>query len=341
VKDGAEGADLPSMLRRTFVTFTAVGVWLLHGAAATAAIQFENLTSGDPEFEQITPTVPGPPGVSPVQPTARPAPTPPLHKKPVALARERVQAQPGTPGWLTDPRSRCSVWVWDPEPGETVTWVGHCRGGEASGEGEVLRQVGGSVLSLYTGTFQAGRQIGSGSRVYASGIRLEAIFENGRANGRGTAIFPDGERYEGDFKDDLPHGHGVRSWPNGAWYDGEWSAGQRDGQGTMQYFHGDRYEGGWRRGVRHGVGILQWYVPGRSGVYSGEWRNDQRHGFGVESFSPEDAVYEGQYADGRPQGHGLYVVGGRERYEGEVFDDGCMRTMRRIIRIAKRDAECR
>jgi len=336
---------LPIELRRQTVVAAAVGVWLCLGAAATAAVQFEAETSGNPEPEQATPTAPRLPGDSSVQPTARPAP--PLRKKTAARAWKRVQTEPGTPGWLADPRSRCSVWVWDPQPGETVTWVGGCRGGEASGEGEVLRRVWGSVASLYMGTFEAGRQIGPGYRVHASGARLEAIFEDGRATGQGTAIFPDGGRYEGDFKDDLPHGHGVRSWPTGASYDGEWLAGQPDGQGTMQYDYGDRYEGGWRNGVRHGFGTLQWYAPGRSGVYEGEWQDDRRHGLGKESFAPEGAVYEGQYADGRPQGHGLYVVGSRERHEGEVFDGGCMRSTRRfipmprIIRLAGRDAECR
>ncbi len=326
-------------LRSQTLVAAVVGVWLLYGVAATAAVQFEDPESEHTERERPMPTAPQPPGVRLGQRAARAALL--SRQNPAAPTRERLQAQPGTSGWLIDPRSRCSVWVWDPQPGETVTWVGRCRGGEGSGEGEVLRHVGGSVASLYTGTFQAGRQIGSGYRAYASGARLQAIFEDGRASGLGTAIFPDGGRYEGDFKDDLPHGHGVRSWPTGAWYDGEWLAGRPDGQGTMQYLNGDRYVGGWRNGVRHGFGTLQWYAPGRSGVYRGEWRDDRRHGFGQESFAPEDAVYEGQYVDGRPQGHGLYVVSGRERHEGEVFDDGCMRTTRRVIPIAGRDAECR
>ncbi len=41
-------------------------------------------------------------------------------------------------------------------------------------------------------------------------------------------------------------------------------------------------------------------------VYEGQWQRDLKHGQGFEKF-PNGCIYEGQYANGKPEGVGRYV----------------------------------
>src|SRR3712207_9064528 len=63
-------------------------------------------------------------------------------------------------------RSRCRVWVSDPQPDETVSWSGPCRNGVAAGEGQLLRKAAGDRGTvMLQGAFSEGRLNGPGMRI--------------------------------------------------------------------------------------------------------------------------------------------------------------------------------
>ena len=337
-------------------TSTAVLLATLIVTPSRAAMQFEDVP---PPSRPSQPSQPS----QPTQPRKPPPPRPQQQPSP-----ERPPGPPtnsADPNLLTDPRSRCAVWVPDPRPGETVQWTGRCSNGLANGPGEALRQADGQVRYLYQGTFEAGRLTGRATRIAANGERLEAEFREGRANGPGTLEYRDGV-YEGEFRNDLPNGHGVRTWRdtrpwrryegqwangvrsgtgrmdygNGSTYEGGWRNDRRNGTGRMDYGNGSTYEGGWRNEQRDGQGTFRWNVNGVTGVYIGEWRNDQRNGTGSEIFTSQNARIDGSFAGDRPEGQVVYVSG-TTRVEGEVRD-GCLRTARnQTYRIMPGPGECR
>ncbi|MFH5923129.1 MORN repeat-containing protein [Roseomonas xinghualingensis] len=263
----------------------------------------------------------------------------------------------GIPGMLTDPGSRCSVYVPGAPSGASVQWSGPCRDGLANGQGEYLLSAGGQILASTQGNFTGGRINGPGARIMANGDLYQGEFRDGRAAGRGTLQFrgSDGSTYEGEFRDDLPNGQGVRSWRNGARYTGAWVAGVRQGTGTMNYGNGTSYTGAWRNNQRSGIGTMNYgggttyegswandqrngtgtyrvFSPGgASAVYSGEWRNDMRNGFGSEVFPENNVRIDGNFLNDKPHGRVVYTSNG-DRFEGEIYD-GCLRTRGRVVRV--------
>ncbi len=81
------------------------------------------------EDETIAPPS-GPAASPPPRPAAPPRPRPrppapqPESARPAPVPPPTTPVEPGEPGWLSDLRSRCSVWVPDPQPDENVSWSG-------------------------------------------------------------------------------------------------------------------------------------------------------------------------------------------------------------------------
>lgn len=48
-------------------------------------------------------------------------------------------------------------------------------------------------------------------------------------------------------------------------------------------------------------------------LYEGSWECDYKHGLGYEKFTDE-AVYEGMYRNGKPEGVGKYTWRNGEKY---------------------------
>ncbi|HEY8612590.1 MAG TPA: hypothetical protein VIL69_15045 [Roseomonas sp.] len=279
---------------------------------------------------------------------------------------ENLGSRPALAGMLTDPNSRCSVYVPGAPQGASVQWSGPCHEGLANGVGEYLLTVGSQTVSSTWGAFTAGRVNGPGMRILSNGDLYNGEFRDGRASGRGVLQFrgSDGSTYEGEFRDDLPSGQGTRTWRNGARYAGRWVAGVPHGVGTMNYGNGTSYAGGWQNGQRNGTGTMnyggdityegewvndqrsgigtyRWSGPnGISGVYVGAWRNDMRNGLGSEILTSQNARIDGSFVNDRAQGRVVYTSAGR-RFDGEIYD-GCLRSGGRVMRVIMGgQGECR
>lgn len=160
--------------------------------------------------------------------------------------------------------------------------------------------------------------------------RIEGEFRDGKAHGQGVYTGGQaGDRYEGEFREGYFHGQGVRSHPSGYHYEGEFREGDLHGQGVKTSPNGERYEGEFREGEFHGQGVYTWpdgtRIEGRwfyGGQYIGRVNESGLpHGHGVMSWWGDDYRYEGEWVDGRRDGHGVMTwpawQSGIKLYEGE------------------------
>ncbi|WP_158933156.1 hypothetical protein [Acidisphaera sp. S103] len=85
--------------------------------------------------------------------------------------------------WIADSQTGCRVWNPHPQPNETVSWSGSCKGGTAEGPG---------VLRL----FKDGKTAGFG----------EGEWRDGKREGRGVYTDQRGNRYDGEWHDDKENG---------------------------------------------------------------------------------------------------------------------------------------
>jgi MORN repeat len=95
-------------------------------------------------------------------------------------AMAQTQA-PAPPAWITAKNKPCKIWNPEPQPNESVTWSGPCKGGYASGNG-ILRWT------------ENGKP----------DVEFDGDYANGKRNGHGVLITPDGKRAEGQWADDEP-----------------------------------------------------------------------------------------------------------------------------------------
>ena len=144
---------------------------------------------------------------------------------PWVIAAEVKMAKPGQAGWQAAEGDGCLVWNPDPQPDETVTWSGACKGNRASGQGELVWSFPGST-DRYVGEMHDGKRNGKGAAVSPAGDRYEGNWLNGKLNGYGSVVTKKGGTYEGDWVDGRPHGKGVRIYANGDRYEGEFVKGK-------------------------------------------------------------------------------------------------------------------
>merc|ERR1711862_384334 len=100
---------------------------------------------------------------------------------------------------------------------------------------------------------------------------------------------------------------------NGGRYDGDWYMAKPSGRGRMQFASGNIFTGEFEAGRIVGTGKMT-YVDSGS-YYEGQWQADKPHGLG--KLSCPGGVYEGQFAFGVKQGHGLMVWANGDEYDGD------------------------
>ncbi len=92
-------------------------------------------------------------------------------------------------------------------------------------------------------------------------------------------------------------------------------------------------------GKKDGVGVVQWYEHGMAiDRFEGTFRAGKREGFGRYVWTPE-VSYEGQYANGVPNGLGTATLLG-ESFSG-VWKNGCFGKDNRVVAIGVDRSSCR
>ena len=96
--------------------------------------------------------------------------------------------------WILDGRTGCAVWNPNPAPNESVSWLGDCVDGKASGKGLLTYTVGDKFYSRYEGDERGGKHHGFGIITFADERRVETKWWDGKPVGEGVMILPDGRR---------------------------------------------------------------------------------------------------------------------------------------------------
>ena len=124
-------------------------------------------------------------------------------------------------------------------------------------------------------------------------------------------------------------GEGIRKWKDGGIEKGTWKDGELVGWG-YQYFGkiselaGDSYEGYFYQSDYHGYG--KYIDVSEDAIYVGEWKNGKPDGKGKSTWNRTQAYYEGDWKNGKWHGNGIRYWGesgkhANDKYEGEWKDD--------------------
>ncbi|TKY74293.1 Phosphatidylinositol 4-phosphate 5-kinase 2 [Spatholobus suberectus] len=84
-------------------------------------------------------------------------------------------------------------------------------------------------------------------------------------------------------------------------------------EGVEFYSNGDFYEGEFHKGRSNGSGVYHYFVNGR---YEGDWVDGRYDGHGIESWA-RGSRYRGQYRQGLRHGFGVYRFYTGDSYSGE------------------------
>jgi hypothetical protein len=144
----------------------------------------------------------------------------------------------------------------------------------------------------FEGEFKNGRADGQGKYTYENGSMYVGVIRHGLYQGYGVFTHPDEFRAEGQFKDQELHGQGKIIW-RGLVKEGEFVADELHA-GTVTHPDGRRWEG--------------------------EFKDDDLHGTGKMT-AVNGVISEGQFRDGRLQGHGTRSWPDGARYVGEFCND--------------------
>jgi hypothetical protein len=206
--------------------------------------------------------------------------------------------QAAADNWITDAVTGCQVWSVEPPAAEEgVSWSGACTDGKASGAGVLVWWDTRGLVGRYVGNMAVGKLESEGSLFIraADGDGFHQYighFADGRPSGKGFLRKADGTRFVGEAIDGLDHVRGIVLTSDGWLLRGE--------------FRGEQ-----------GVGTLMVeYKTSEGERYFGEAENNARHGWGVLRAADED-FYAGRFAEGEPEGPGIYQGKGGDRYFGE------------------------
>ncbi len=176
---------------------------------------------------------------------------------------------------------------------------------------------------FYEGQWEKGLKHGQGIEITGS-YEYTGQFVDGKREGDGEIKFPNGDSYKGQWKSDMKEGQGVYSWKDGSSYSGGWIQGKRSGYGIYSAKNGDRYKGEWKDDKMAGAGNYL-FADGR--FFSGEIRNDLWTGTAKMNYnsvfllntdevnSSVDGLYEGEIANGKPNGNGRFISKIRVSFE--------------------------
>lgn len=125
-------------------------------------------------------------------------------------------------------------------------------------------------------------------------------------------LLPNGVVKEGD----VISGNGTMIWGNGvSVYKGEWSYGLPHGRGQYVDTFGTKYEGDFKLGFFWGQGDFFSKAYGYS--YSGAYAMGTKHGEGRAQYT-NSAKYQGEWVRDNMHGSGVYSIGKRYVYKGEM-----------------------
>lgn len=171
-------------------------------------------------------------------------------------------------------------------------------------------------------------------------VKIESYFEYGAAKGEGKGKDREVE-IEGNFNNNLVEGEAILKARDGSWrYLGEVKDSQMHGKGKLQFEDGRLFEGYFRNGLKEGKGIMK--DPNEEFEYHGDWKKDTLfwkvkvlkgkeqvesikyflHGNQavkgkLQGKKPKLFEYEGDVADGKPFGFGVYKCDDYI-YKGEI-----------------------
>lgn len=236
--------------------------------------------------------------------------------------------------WITDTKSDCKVWNFNPTINQTITYKGNCVGGKANGTGAITWYKNGKKTGLSKGEYIDGKSNGKCSYTGYENEKMtryiegeckdgllhgkgsETSYENreivsvykgdhkgGKFHGAGTYTTIEGGKgihYKGDFKDGLPCGKGLTTV-----YMDEKTVMQitgifahGSGEGLVNLYNNgkvyNQYEGTLKNNVFHGEGTL---VDEDGNKYTGSFKNGKKHGKGVLT-SPDGNSYMGLWRNG-------------------------------------------
>jgi hypothetical protein len=146
------------------------------------------------------------------------------------------------------------------------------------------------------------------------GVRVVRRF-HGKGMFKYDPKHPDGDTgiYSGGWRHGRKHGLGSTVNPRGR-FQGNFERDKRKGNGTMVYIHGDVYKGNFDQQAHH---------PRVSYLSGDEYMDGDMHGKGILAFV-DGSVYEGEFKDGAPCGHGRYITVTGMKLEGEFNQWGLL-----------------
>jgi len=233
----------------------------------------------------------------------------------LCLAGVAAAQAPGR--WTADPKTGCKVWNPNPQPRETVSWDGPCKGGIANGPGVAQWLQDGKAGGRTEAEHRNGRPEGRGLSFDREGNRTEGEFVDGVLNGRGIFTMTNGIRITGNFVAGKMQGRGVITYPDGGKIDADFVDAEAV-RGVAVTSAGDRYEGELKNLQRHGQGKLLFKGGGQ---YEGEFAENEFHGYGILIFANGDR-YEGNWSHNRPHGRGNSRIKGVPN--SGIWQMGCL-----------------
>jgi len=179
----------------------------------------------------------------------------------------------------------------------------------------------------YEGEWKDGKYNGIGYYHYNDESHIDSFegeYQNDKKNGRGIMYFKNGECYNGEWSDDRYNGYGVFKYTvndNRDYYEGQWLKNKTYGQGILYYKDGTKWEGEWKDGNQHnGQGTIK-YTDGS--IYCGDIKDGKYSGTGKLIYKESSKIdyYEGDWIDGKKNGHGVMRFRAGDFYEGQWKDD--------------------
>jgi hypothetical protein len=183
------------------------------------------------------------------------------------------------------------------------------------------RSITTNILS-YKGKWWKGEFSGFGTLTYGSGEIFQGGFLDNRLHGLGTIRYTDGSVFDGAFQLDAILGKGRMIYPDGSVYWGFLAPTTAPPSGTDSNNRTptDRPFPGL---APHGRGKLT-FADGRT-IYDGEFSNGRMEGHGKLT-SGDGSWYLGEFSDGEKNGLGLEV-----RADGTIYHEGVFCGGRKVV----------
>jgi hypothetical protein len=160
-----------------------------------------------------------------------------------------------------------------------------------------------------------GAQNGFGVYEFVNGDVYRGNFVNGKKEGIGEHYYIDGDVYKGDFVNNKYHGRGKYYFSNGDIKDALWENGVSTKQISYE-FASKKKIGCISGNCQNGRGK---YIF-KNAVYEGDFINGKIHGEGKMIYSNGD-IYIGQFSNAQRSGYGSYIHANGKKYNGDWLNN--------------------